>query len=170
MRGRTLLGAGVILIGAACGCSGDDTAPGSAVGKSIAGSGGSGGTAGSLSLGCEALGGGCAGMGGVGGAGGAMQGGTTSGGGATSHAGAGGSSTGGSSTIGGSGAGGSKPAGMCKRASGSDADCADFYADKPQAYACDDAGAYAALNGAHDILCASVSFVTGSRYGACCPP
>jgi hypothetical protein len=167
MRGRTLFGVGAMLISAVCGCSGDDDAPGSAVGKSKGGSGGSGGTAGSLSLDCEALGGGCAGMGG---AGGAAQGGASGGGGAANQAGTTSGGTGGSSTIGGSGTGGTKPAGTCKRASGSDADCADFYEDKPQAYTCDDAGAYVALNGAHASNCASVTFVTGSKYGACCPP
>jgi hypothetical protein len=169
MRRRTLCGVAAILVGAACGCSGNDTAPGSAIGKSNGGSGGGGGTAGSLSLDCETLGGGCAGMGGVGGGvGGAAQGGV-SGGGTTSHAGSGGSSSGGSSS-GGSGVGGSKPAGTCKRASGSDADCGEFYEGKPQAYTCDDAGAYAALNGAHGSNCAGVNFVAGSKYGACCPP
>jgi hypothetical protein len=65
---------------------------------------------------------------------------------------------------------------MCKRATGSDADCADFYPAegddpaRPQAYACDDTGAYLTLNSAHASKCASVSFVAGAKYGACCPP
>jgi hypothetical protein len=86
-------------------------------------------------------------------------------GGSPSHAGSGGS-------------GGSKPAGTCKRATASDADCADFFAydpefpedpARPQAYTCDDASAYLALNQAHADDCASVNFVTGAKYGACCP-
>lgn len=70
-------------------------------------------------------------------------------------------------------------AGTCKRATGSDADCADFYPADPelpedparsQAYACDDTSAYLALNQAHASECASVNFVAGAKYGACCPP
>jgi hypothetical protein len=65
---------------------------------------------------------------------------------------------------------------MCMRATGSDADCADFYpADedgpaKPQAYSCPDRSTYSTLNTAHAGKCASVSFVTGANTGACCPP
>lgn len=74
------------------------------------------------------------------------------------------------------GTGGSKPVGVCKRSAGSDADCLDFYPAEPpdpakaQAFACDDTGAYLTLNTAHAGKCASVNFVTGAKYGACCPP
>lgn len=171
MRQAMLLGVGVMFVSAALGCS-DDQGPGSEIGQTKGGSAGSGGQAGSLSLG---LTGGAAGNGG-GGAGG-MSGGTSAGtatagspaGGVTNHAGS-------SSLGGGGGSGGSKPAGTCKRATGSDADCADFYPAegddpaRPQAYACDDTSAYVTLNGAHAGKCANVSFVAGAKYGACCPP
>jgi hypothetical protein len=74
------------------------------------------------------------------------------------------------------GSGGTKPAGMCKRSASSDADCSDFYPGdaeepaRPQAYACDDTGAASTLSGAHGGKCASVSFVSGAKYGMCCPP
>jgi hypothetical protein len=170
MQRRSWLGVGLILVGVTSGCSGDDPGPGSKVTQAKGGSGGSGGEAGSLSLGLPGGGGGAGGASG-GGAGGA------SGASGSSHAGAsagGVTNQAGTSSAGGSG--GAKPAGTCKRASGSDADCADFYPAeppdpaRPQAYACDDSGAYLTLNGAHDGQCASVSFVTGAKYGACCPP
>lgn len=174
MRQATWLGVGMLLVSAALGCS-DDADPSSEIGQAKGGSGGSGGQAGSLSL---ALPGGAAGNGG-GGAGG-MSGSTFAGtatggspaGGVANHA--------GSSSLGGStGTGGSKPGSTCKRTTGSDANCADFYAfdpefpddpARPQAYACDDTSAYVTLNGAHGGKCASVNFVTGAKYGACCPP
>ena len=168
MQRGTLFGVGAVLVGALCGCSGDDTAPGSKISQPKGGSGGAGGEAGSLSLGISGGGTGGGGAGGTGGASGGSSGGVTQGGspaGGASHA---GSSSGGS--------GGTKPMGMCKRAAGSDADCKDFYPAedgepaRPQAYACDDTGAYLTLNGAHAGKCASVSFVTGTKYGACCPP
>lgn len=164
----------VMLVSAAFGCS-DDTGTGSEIGQTKGGSAGSSGEAGALSLGLP--GSGAGGGGGVAGgtpnttggsAAGTPSGGSPAGG-VASHA--------GSSSVGGSG--GSKPAGMCKRAAGSDADCADFYPfdpefpddpARPQAYACDDTGAYLSLNGAHANKCANVSFVTGAKYGACCPP
>jgi hypothetical protein len=98
--------------------------------------------------------------------GGASHAGTSTGG-MTNHA---GSSAGGSG-----GSGGSKPSGTCKRSAGSDADCADFYPAedgpaKSQAYACDDTSAFTTLNSAHASKCASVNFVSGAKYGACCPP
>ncbi len=171
MQRLTWLGVGTVLVSALCGCSGDDPAPGSTISHPKGGSGGTGGEAGSLSLGISgggAAGGGTGGMSGAGGAssgsGGVEHAGTSAGG-AVSHS---GSSSGGS--------GGSKPAGMCKRAASGDADCADFYPAeppdpaRPQAYACDDTGAFRTLNAAHGSKCASVNFVPGSKYGACCPP
>ena len=159
------------LIGAVGACSGGDTAPGSKIGQT-SGGGGSGGQAGSLSLGLPGAG---AGSGG-GGAGGASAG---AGGGSAGGFALGGSSLGGGTNqAGSSSSGGSKPASMCMRATGSDADCADFYAfdpefpddpAKPQAYACDDSSAYISLNGAHGGKCGSVNFVAGAKYGACCP-
>jgi hypothetical protein len=165
MRRTTWCGVGAILVGLASGCSGEDTAPGSEVGQTKAGAGGSGGSAGSLALDLP----GGKGGGGAGGMGGASAG-----------AGTGGSSQGGTGTAGtasqaGSSSGGAKPAGMCKRVTGSDADCLDFYPAeppdpaRPQAYACDDTSAFVTLNGTKGGKCASVNFVTGSRYGACCP-
>lgn len=171
MRRTTWCGVGAILVGIAGGCSGDDTGPGSEIGQTKAGSGGSGGNAGSISLDLPGGKGGLGG-GGMGGAAGATAGGTTSGGTGT----AGSASQAGTGNGAGTGSGGAKPAGMCKRVTGSDADCLDFYPAeppdpaRPQAYACDDAGAYVALNGTKGGKCASVSFVAGSRYGACCPP
>ena len=169
MRRTWLLGLGVVLVGAACGCSSDD-GPGSTIGQMSGGAGG-GGQAGSLSLGLPGSGAGSGGVGGVGGVGGA------NGGSAGSFT-FGGSSAGGSTSQAGSntGTGGSKPGGMCMRAAGSDADCADFYPAegedpaKPQAYSCPDRSSYSTLNGAHAGKCASVSFVTGANTGACCPP
>jgi hypothetical protein len=173
MRRLTLggLGMGMGVLLAASGCSGGDPAPGSTIGQPKGGSGGMAGTAGSLNLGGPAgagAGGGGAGGGGAGGtagvigasgaSGGATLGGTT------------GSGGGGGSSLGGSGSGGSKPAGMCKRATASDAECADFDPTTPQAYACDDPGAYITLNGMHGSNCYSVNFVAGSKYGGCCPP
>lgn len=169
MRRMTWCGVGAILVGIASGCSGDDAGPGSEIEQTKAGSGGSGGMGGSISLDLPGGkgGGGQGGM--AGGAAGASAAGTTSGGtgtaGTASHAG----------TSSGGGSGGAKPAGMCKRVAGSDADCLDFYPAeppdpaRPQAYACDDTSAFVALNGTKGGKCASVSFVTGSRYGACCP-
>lgn len=169
MRRTICCGVGAILLGIAGGCSGEDTGPGSEVGQTKAGAGGSGGSAGSLALdlpGGKGGGGGAGGMGGApagAGTGGSSQGGTGTAGSATQA----GSSSGGS--------GGAKPAGMCKRVTGSDADCLDFYPAeppdpaRPQAYACDDTSAFIALNGTKGGKCASVNFVTGSRYGACCP-
>ncbi len=169
MRRTTWCGVGAILVGIGGGCSGEDTGPGSGVEQSKAGSGGSGGAAGSISLDLPSGygGGGTGGM--AGGSAGATAAGTASGGtgtaGTASHAG----------TSSGGGSGGAKPAGMCKRVAGSDADCLDFYPAEPpdparsQAYACDDTSAFVALNGTKGGKCASVSFVTGSRYGACCP-
>lgn len=152
-----------------CGCSGSDPAPGSTIAQSKGGTGGAAGEAGALTLGISGGGAGGGGSGGTAsGAGGSSGGATnagTSAGGMASHA---GSSAGGS--------GGSKPTGTCKRAAGSDADCADFYpagdgeAAKSQAYACDDTGAFVTLSGAHGGKCASASLVTGAKYGACCPP
>jgi|GEM_PF-5013173 len=170
MRRTWLLGLGVVLLGAAGGCSSDD-GPGSTIGQTSAGTGGSGGQAGTLSFVEFPMGGG-----GSGGGGGAGGGGGT--GGAAGSATVGGSSLGGGTSQAGSSSstGGSKPGGMCMRATGSDADCADFYpADedgpaKPQAYSCPDRSAYTTLNGAHGGKCASVSFVTGANTGACCPP
>ena len=171
MRRTTWCGVGAILVGIVSGCSSDDTGPGSEIGQTKAGSGGTGGAAGSISLDLPGGkgGGGGGGMSGAGGAtggsSGSGQGGSATAG-TTSHAG----------TASGGGSGGSKPAGMCKRVTGSDADCLDFYPAeppepaRPQAYACDDTSAYVALNGTKGGKCASVSFVTGSRYGACCPP
>jgi hypothetical protein len=173
MKRTWLLGLGAVLLGTACGCSSEE-APGSTIGQ-IGGGAGSGGQAGSLSL---ALPGGGAGSGG-GGAGGAN--------GASENGGSAGSFTVGGSSLGGgtgqagsnTGTGGSKPGGMCMRATGSDADCADFYAfdpefpedpAKPQAYSCPDRSAYSTLNGAHGGKCANATFVTGANTGACCPP
>ena len=138
MRGTRSLGVGLIVIGAAGGCGGDDTAPGSKVGQAKGGSssGGSGGAAGSLSLSGLPNGGAGSGGGGAGGANAAGQAGSSTGG-VVSQA---GSSNGGT--------GGTKPVGMCKRSAGSDADCLDFYPAEPpdpakaQAFACDDTGAY----------------------------
>ena len=164
---QTLFGVGTILVVTLCGCSGDDTAPGSKISRPEGGTGGAAGEAGSLSLGIAGGGAGSGGGGGAAGAsagssGGVTQGGTSTGG-TVSHA---GTSAGGS--------GGTKPMGICKRSAGSDADCADFYppgdGNKPQAYACDDTGAYFTLNTAHASQCASVNFVSGAKYGACCPP
>lgn len=172
MRGRTFLGLGAVLVSALCGCSSDNTGPGSTISQEKGGTGGAGGEGGALALGISgggAGGGGSGGAGGTGGTGGAGSAGEThagtSAGGTTNHA---GSSAGGS--------GGSKPAGMCKRSAGSDADCVDFYpagdgdAAKSQAYACDDTSAFVTLSGAHGGKCASASFVSGAKYGACCPP
>jgi hypothetical protein len=172
MQRTRLLGLGVVLLGAACGCSSDD-APGSTI-EQAGGGAGSGGQAGSLSLGLP--GGGA----GSGGAGGGVSGGTADGGSGGSFA-FGGSSLGGGTSQAGSntGTGGSKPGGMCMRATGSDADCTDFYAfdpelpddpAKPQAYSCPDRSAYSTLNSAHAGKCASVTFVSGANTGACCPP
>lgn len=169
MRTTIWCAVGAMLVGLAGGCSSDDPGPGSEVGHSKAGSGGTGGEAGSLALDLPGGkgGGGAGGMGGASGGsgtGGSSQGGTGTAG-TASHA---GSSSGG-------GSGGAKPAGMCKRVAGSDADCLDFYPAedgdpaRPQAYACDDTGAFVALNSTKGGKCASVNFVTGSRYGACCP-
>lgn len=169
MRRTIWCGVGAILAGVAAGCSSDDTGPGSEIEQTKAGTGGSGGSAGSLALDLP----GGKGGGGAGGMGGASAG-----------AGTGGSSQGGTGTAGtasqagsssGGGSGGAKPAGMCKRVTGSDADCLDFYPAeppdpaRPQAYACDDTSAFVTLNGTKGGKCASVNFVTGSRYGACCP-
>ena len=171
MRRTLLLGLGVLLLGAACGCSSDD-GPGSTIGQTSGGaSGGSGGQAGTLTFTEFRAGAGSGGVGGVGGVGGAS-------GGSAGSLTFGGSSLGGGTSQAGSntGAGGSKPGGMCMRATGSDADCADFYpADedgpaKPQAYSCPDRSAYSTLNAAHAGKCASVSFVAGANTGACCPP
>jgi hypothetical protein len=172
MRRTWLLGLGVMLVGAASGCSNDE-GPGSTIGQTSGGAG-SGGQAGSLSLGLPGSGAGSGGGGGVGGVGGGSSGsaGTFT---------LGGSSLGGGTSQAGSntGTGGSKPGGMCMRATGSDADCADFYAfdpefpedpAKPHAYSCPDRSAYSTLNGAHGGKCASVSFVAGANTGACCPP
>jgi hypothetical protein len=167
MRRRTWCGAGAVLTLALWGCSGDDPAPGSEVGQPKGGDGGSGGGAGTLNLIAGAGSGGAAG-GGAGGGGGGGAGNTT--GGAQAGTSAGGVMSQAGTTSGGSGTGGSKPAGMCKRATTGDADCKDFYEDKPQAYACDDINAAAALNRMHDGSCASVSFVPGAKYGSCCPP
>jgi hypothetical protein len=163
---RLLVGAGAVCwVGGLVGCGNDDPAPGSKIGQSQ-GSSGTGGAAGSLSLGTDGggaggggAGGGGAGAGGVGGAavGGAQAGYAAGGMGAQA-----GSSSGGS--------GGSKPVGSCQRAASSDADCADFYEDKPQAYACDDVSAASQLNQMYGAQCASVSFVQGAKYGECCPP
>jgi hypothetical protein len=169
MRKVTLLGVPAILISAAFGCSSNDTGTGSTIGQT-SGGGGSGGQAGSLSLGLPGGGAGSGG-GGAGGASGGSAGGFM----------LGGSSAGGALNQAGSspGSGGSKPAGMCMRATGSDAACADFYAfdpefpdepARPQAYACDDPGVFLTLNGAHAGKCASVNFVAGAKYGGCCPP
>ena len=166
MRRTIWCGVGAILVGIAGGCSGDDTGPGSEIGQSKAGSGGTGGSAGSVSLDLPGGkgGGGAGGM--TGGSAGATAAGTTSGG----------TGTAGTASHAGTSSGGAKPAGMCKRVTGSDADCLDFYPAeppdpaRPQAYTCDDSGAYVALNGTKSGQCASVSFVPGSRYGACCPP
>lgn len=172
MRQATLMGVGLVLVTAAFGC-GDDTGTGSEIGQTKGGSAGSGGQAGSLSLGLPGSGAGSGGGGGAGGTTGGTGAGTASGGssagGVTTQAG----------TSSGGGSGGSQPAGTCKRATGSDPDCADFYAfdpefpedpARPQAYACDDTGAYLTLNRAHGSKCASVNFVAGAKYGACCPP
>ncbi|HEX2877069.1 MAG TPA: hypothetical protein VHP33_37720 [Polyangiaceae bacterium] len=167
MRRTTWCGVGAILVGIAGGCSGEDTGPGSEIEQTKAGSGGSGGSAGSISLDLPGGKGGGGGMGGASAgstAAGTSQGGTATAG-TASHAG----------TSSGGGSGGAKPAGMCKRVAGSDADCLDFYPAeppdpaRPQAYACDDTGAFITLNGTKGGKCASVNFVTGSRYGACCP-
>jgi len=171
MPGKTLIVLGAsFALSAVSGCSGGDTAPGSSIEQTKGGSGGSGGEAGSLSLGVGgggggAGGGGAAGVAGSTGAGvaGAIGGAMSQGG---SAGGSGGSRSGGSN----SGGGGSKPPGTCKRVSGNDADCADFDETTSQAYACDDTSAYVTLNGMHDNACSSVNFVTGSKYGACCPP
>ena len=169
MRRTIWCGVGAILVGIAGGCSSDDAGPGSEIGQSKAGSGGTGGNAGSISLDLPGgrAGGGAGGMmgGAAGSSAGTAQGGTATAG-TASHAG----------TSSGGGSGGAKPAGMCKRVTGSDGDCLDFYPAeppdpaRPQAYACDDTSAVATLNGTKGGKCASVSFVTGSRYGACCPP
>lgn len=155
-----------------CGCSGGESGPGSTISQAKGGSGGGGGEAGTLTLGISGGGAGGGGSGGgAGGSGGSSGGATTAGssaGGTANHAGSGAGGSGGS--------GGSKPAGTCKRSTGSDADCADFYpaadgaAAKSQGYACDDASAFATLSAAHGGKCASASFVTGAKYGACCPP
>ncbi len=175
MQRGTLFGVGAVLVSALCGCSGDDTAPGSKIAQPRGGSGGAGGESGSLSLGISGGGTGGGGAGGTGGAGGATHGGAGGAGGASG----GGAPAGGTASHAGSssgGSGGTKPVGMCKRAAASDADCKDFYPGGdgeltlPQAYACDDTGAYLTLNSAHASKCASVSFVTGAKYGACCPP
>ena len=65
-----------------------------------------------------------------------------------------------------------KPAGICTRAAGSDADCADFWAEEgyTQAYACSDLSAASQLPRTIDKECASVSFVAGAAYGMCCLP
>ena len=173
MQRTWLLGLGAVLLGAAGGCSSAD-GPGSTVGQTGGGAG-SGGQAGSVSLGLPGSG---AGNGG-GGAGG-VSGGPANGGTGGSFA-FGGSSFGGGTSQAGSntGTGGSKPGGMCMRATGSDAECADFYAfdpefpedpAKPQAYSCPDRSAYSTLNGAHAGKCANVTFVAGANTGACCPP
>jgi len=164
MRKRTLFGVGAVAFGALGACNSYDTTPGSKVGQTQAGAGGSGGAAGSLSLGLGAGGSGGGGTGGASGAGGSVAGGGTqagsSAGGVVNHAGGG---SGGSA--------GSAPAGTCKRAPASDADCTDFEESPSQAYACDDAGAYFALNGMHAAKCANVQgVVTGAKVGACCPP
>jgi hypothetical protein len=176
MQRTWLLGFGAVLLGAACGCSSDE-GPGSTINEQMSGGAGSGGQAGSLSLGLPGSGAGSGGGGGVGGA----NGGTANGGGSGGSFAFGGSSLGGGTSQAGSntGTGGNKPGGMCMRATASDAECADFYAfdpefpedpAKPHAYACPDRSAYSTLNGAHAGKCASVSFVTGANTGACCPP
>jgi hypothetical protein len=163
---RLLVGVGAIWIGATCGCSGDEPAPGSTIGQS-ANDGGKAGFADSISLGDD---GGSAGTGGggSGGSGGLTTGGT----GAMPQAGlsTGAAASGGTPSQAGAGSGGSKPAGTCKRQPASDADCADFYEDKPQAYACDDISAASTLNQSHAAQCGSVTFVSGAKYGECCPP
>jgi len=172
MRGKTLIGLGASLVlSAVWGCSGGDTGTGSSIAQTKGGSGGSGGEAGSLNLGLGAGGtggGGTAGAAGSAGTGVAGAAGSMSQGGSISGSGSGGVSSGGVSSSGGSG--GSKPAGMCKRVAGNDADCADFDPTTPQAYACDDPSVYSTLNGMQGGNCYSVNFVTGSKYGACCPP
>ena len=174
MQRTWLLGMGTVLVGVACGCSSDE-APGSTIGQT-GDEAGSGGQAGSLSLGLPGSGAGSGGGGGVGGANGGNANGGRAGGSAI-----GGSPTGGNTSQAGShtGTGGSKPGGMCMRATGSDGECADFYAfdpefpedpARPHAYSCPDRSAYSALNSAHASKCASVNFVTGANTGACCPP
>ena len=71
MRRTWLLGLGVVLLGAACGCSSDD-GPGSTIGQTGGGAGGgSGGQAGTLSFTEFQAGAGSGGVGGGGGVGGA---------------------------------------------------------------------------------------------------
>ena len=169
MRGKTLIGLGASLVlSAVWGCSNGDSGTGSSIAQTKGGSGGSGGDAGSLNLGLGAGGTGGGGTGGSAGSGVAGAAGSMSLGGSIGGSGSGGVSSGGVSSS--AGSGGSKPAGMCKRATGNDADCADFDPTTPQAYACDDPSVYVMLNSMHGGNCYSVNFVTGSKYGACCPP
>jgi hypothetical protein len=160
--GRKLVGSVVTMAAFVVGCSGEEPGPGSKVEQEGAGSGGMSGEAGSLiimGLSGAGSGGGGAGGGGAGGNGGAAQAGGGSGGDASSAGKSGG------------GTGGSKPAGVCKRVAASDADCVEFWEDaKTQAYACDDAAAYSALNSMHDGACGSLSGIPGGARGACCPP
>ncbi|RYZ04013.1 MAG: hypothetical protein EOO73_25505 [Myxococcales bacterium] len=163
---RAMWGAGAVVWGALCGCGGNEPEPGSTVSQPGGGSAG-GGQAGSLNLGLE---GGKGGGGGAGGAGGAGAGGTAAGSSSTAGASSGGAA--GSAASGGGGSGGMKPASACTRAAGSDADCADFWAEEGylQAYACTDISAAARLGQSIGEECASVSFVAGAAYGACCTP
>lgn len=162
MRRQTLFGVGVTFLSALGACNNYDTSPGSKVGQTKGGAGGSGGEAGTLSLGFGAAGSGGGGSGGM--AGNVASGGTQAGastGGVTNHAG----------TSGSGGSGGSAPAGTCKRVPASDADCTDFEETPSQAYACDDTSAYLTLNGMHASKCANVQgVVAGAKVGACCPP
>jgi hypothetical protein len=156
---RTIwLGVGTLIVAATVGCSSNDPAPGSEVGKPSAGGGGAGGAGGSLSLGVGA------GNGGLGGGGAAGAAGST----------LGGSATGGSTSVAGSsnggGSGGVKAEGMCKRVAASDAGCTELEETPSQAYACDDAASYITLSRMHGP-CTNVSgLVPGAIVGACCPP
>lgn len=164
---RLAWGFGAVFIGILSGCSGNEPGPSSKVSSPMGGSAGSGGGGLDLGIGGGGTGGGGAGGGGTGGAAGGGGGGAGASGSSLGGA-SGGSVSGGS----GSGSGGMKPAGMCTRAAGSDADCADFWAEEgyTQAYACEDISAAARLADTLGTECASVNFVAGARYGACCHP
>ena len=167
MRKQTSCMVGVVLLSALGACNSYDTSPGSEVGKTKGGAGGTGGEAGTLSLGLGAGGSGGGGAGGTSGAGGSSSG----SGGAQAGSSAGGVANHAGTNSGGGGAGGSAPASMCTRAPASDAACTDFVETPSQAYACSDTSAYFTLNGMHASMCTNTQgVVAGAKVGACCPP
>ncbi len=166
---RSIWGAGLLTYATLIGCGGNDTEPGSKVSGPSGGSGGSGGSELDLALEAGKGGGGAGGAAGGGGQAGGVSGGGASG--ATTTGGAG-SGAGGGSSAGSGGSGGAMPAGMCMRAAASDADCADFWGEEgyTRAHSCTDRASASRLASTLGKECASVNFVAGSMYGACCQP